>query len=348
VDTVDPGDSAFAALPGLPPPVPVGAARPRRIHPLAWFIFRRLAAGVLMLAVVSVVVFAATEILPGDAATAILGRDASPDAVAAMRHELGLDRPVVAQYLSWVGGLLHGDLGRSLTSGLPVSDLIGSRIMNTLILACVASFVMIPLAVALGVAAGRRPGGGADTAITWVSLGMIAVPEFVLGTLLVLLFAVKLQLLPAVSLLPTDGGPLDAPSALVLPVATLVIVGVAYIIRMVRAGVVEVMASDYVQMARLNGIGERRVVMRHGLRNALAPTVQVVALTLQWLIGGLFIVETVFQYPGIGQGLVQSVVARDIPVVQAVAMLIATTYILITIVADIAVVLLVPKLRTSL
>ena len=154
---------------------------------------------------------------------------------------------------------------------------------------------------------------------------MIAVPEFVLGTLLVLLFAVKLQVLPAVSLLPPDGGPLDAPSVLVLPVATLVIVGVAYVIRMVRAGVVEVMASDYVQMARLNGIAERRVVLRHGLRNALAPTVQVLALTLQWLVGGVIVVEAVFEYPGIGQGLVQSVVARDLPLVQAVAMLIATS-----------------------
>jgi peptide/nickel transport system permease protein len=300
-----------------------------------------------MLVVVSVVVFAGTEILPGDAATAILGRDATPSAVTQMRHELGLDKPVVQQYVSWIGGLLHGDLGTSLTSGLPVSDLIGSRVVNTLILAAVASLVMIPLALVLGVLAGRRPGCALDTAITWISLGMIAVPEFVTGTLLVLLFAVRLHALPAVSLLPLDGGVLDAPSVLVLPVATLVIVGVAYIIRMVRAGVVEVMASDYVQMARLNGIAERRVVLRHGLRNALAPTVQVVALTLQWLIGGLFIVETVFQYPGIGQGLVQAVIARDIPLVQAVSMIIATTYILITIVADIAVVLLVPKLRTS-
>ena len=199
----------------------------------------------------------------------------------------------------------------------------------------------------LGVAAGRRPEGTLDNVITWTSLGLIAVPEFVTGTLLVLLFAVRFQVLPAVSLLPFDGGPFDAPSVLVLPVATLVIVGVAYIIRMVRAGVIEVMASDYVQMARLNGISERRVVLRHGLRNALAPTVQVIALTLQWLIGGLFIVETVFEYPGIGQGLVQAVIARDIPLVQAVAMLMAAAYILINIVADIAVVLLVPKLRTA-
>lgn len=339
-------DIADSRLQGPATPGPVSDKR-RRAHPLAWFVVRRLAAGVAILAAVSVIVFVGTEILPGDAATAILGRDATPAAVAAMRQQLGLDRPVVVQYTSWVEGLLHGDLGQSLTAGAPVSQLIGTRIVDTLILAVVASLVMIPLAVALGVIAGCRPGGVLDNAITWTSLGMIAVPEFVIGTLLVLLFAVRLQWLPAVSLLPFNGGPLDVPSVLVLPVATLVIVGVAYIIRMVRAGVVEVMASDYVQMARLNGVVERRVIVRHGLRNALAPTVQVVALTLQWLIGGLFIVEIVFEYPGIGQGLVQAVIARDIPLVQAVAMIIATVYVLITILADIAVVLLVPKLRTS-
>jgi len=339
-------DIAESRSQGPATPGPVSAKRPRA-HPLVWFVVRRLAAGVAILAAVSVIVFAGTEILPGDAATAILGRDATPEAVAGLRQQLGLDRPVVEQYTSWVAGLLHGEFGQSLTAGVPVSELIGSRIVDSLILAIVASLVMIPLAVALGVVAGCRPGGVLDSAITWTSLGMIAVPEFVIGTVLVLLFAVRLQWLPAVSLLPFDGGPLDVPSVLVLPVATLVIVGVAYIIRMVRAGVVEVMASDYVQMARLNGVVERRVIVRHGLRNALAPTVQVVALTLQWLIGGLFIVEIVFEYPGIGQGLVQAVIARDIPLVQAVAMIIATVYVLITIVADIVVVLLVPKLRTA-
>ena len=339
-------DIAESRSQGPATPGPVCAKR-RRAHPLVWFVVRRLAAGVAILAAVSVIVFAGTEILPGDAATAILGRDATPEAVAGLRQQLGLDRPVVEQYTSWVEGLFHGEFGQSLTAGVPVSELIGSRIVDSLILAIVASLVMIPLAVALGVIAGCRPGGVLDSAITWTSLGMIAVPEFVIGTVLVLLFAVRLQWLPAVSLLPFDGGPLDVPSVLVLPVATLVIVGVAYIIRMVRAGVVEVMASDYVQMARLNGVVERRVIVRHGLRNALAPTVQVVALTLQWLIGGLFIVEIVFEYPGIGQGLVQAVIARDIPLVQAVAMIIATVYVLITIVADIVVVLLVPKLRTA-
>jgi peptide/nickel transport system permease protein len=180
-----------------------------------------------------------------------------------------------------------------------------------------------------------------------VSLAMIAAPEFIIATLLIYFFAVKLGLLPAVSILSFGTNPLGDPAVLVLPVATLVIVGAAYIIRMVRAGVVEAMRSDYVQMARLNGIPEQRVVVRYALRNALAPTVQVIALTMQWLIGGLFVVETVFAYPGIGYELVEAVIARDIPVVQAVAMLIAAFYIAINILADIAVVLLVPKLRTA-
>jgi peptide/nickel transport system permease protein len=199
----------------------------------------------------------------------------------------------------------------------------------------------------LGVVAGRRPGSALDNIVASSSLAMIAAPEFIVGTLLIYVFAVKLDLLPAVSILAFGGTPLGDPAILVLPVATLVIVGSAYIIRMVRAGVVEVMTSDYVQMARLNGIPERRVVFRHGLRNALAPTVQVIALTLQWLIGGLFVVETVFAYPGIGAELIQAVIARDIPVVQAVAMMIAAFYIAINILADVAVVLLIPKLRTA-
>ena len=338
---MDPGAGGTPAASGTTP------ARRRTRHPLVWFVVRRVAIGLLMLVGLSVLVFIGTEILPGDAATAILGRNANPVALAKMRHSLGLDQPPLTRYLEWVGGLLHGDLGTSLVSGERVSSLISDRLVNTLVLALVASLVMIPISVFLGVVAGRRAGGALDSGIASSSLAMIGVPEFITGTLLIYVFAVQWNVLPAVSILPLGGNPLDAPETLVLPVITLVVVGSAYLIRMVRAGVVEVLASDYVQMARLNGVPERRVVVKHGLRNALAPTVQVVALTLQWLIGGLFIVETVFAYPGIGAGLVQAVIARDIPVVQAVAMIIATFYIAINIVADVVVVLLVPKLRTS-
>jgi peptide/nickel transport system permease protein len=322
-------------------------ARKATRHPIARFVAWRVAVGIGLLAGISVLVFAATEALPGDAASAILGRNAGTSALRILNRELGLDRPAPVRYWDWLVGLLHGNLGNSIVSGASVSSIIGFRTVNTLILASAAGLVLIPLAIVLGVVAGRRPGSAVDNLVASSSLAMIAAPEFILGTLLIYVFAVRLDLLPAVSILAFGGTPLGDPAILVLPVATLVIVGAAYIIRMVRAGVVEVMTSDYVQMARLNGIPERRVVFKHGLRNALAPTVQVIALTLQWLIGGLFVVETVFAYPGIGAELIQAVIARDIPVVQAVAMMIAAFYISINILADVAVVLLIPKLRTA-
>jgi peptide/nickel transport system permease protein len=315
-------------------------------HPLARFVLRRTAVGLLLLFAISILVFIGTQILPGDAAASILGRNATPKALAVMNRALGLDRPPVTRYFLWISDTLHGNLGRSLVSGEPVSSIIGYRIVDTLILASAASIIMIPVAVALGIAAGRRSRGALDGVVSAGSLAMIAVPEFIIGTLLIYFLAVRLQLLPAVSVV-VSGGPLDNPAILVLPTATLVIVGSAYIIRMVRAGVGQVMRSDYIEMARLNGVPERRVVLRHALRNALAPTVQVVALTLQWLVGGLFIVETVFAYPGIGAELVQAVIARDIPIVQSVALLIAAVYIAINILADVVIVLLVPKLRTA-
>ena len=320
---------------------------PRTRHPIARFVVWRVAVGVGLLAGISVLVFIGTAALPGDAAAEILGRNAGTGALAILNRELGLDKPAPVRYWDWLVGLLHGSFGHSLVSGDPVSSLIGFRVVNTLILAGVAGLVLIPLAMVLGVIAGRRPGSAVDNVVASASLAMIAAPEFIIATILIFFFAVKLGLLPAVSILAFGANPLGDPAVLVLPVATLVIVGAAYIIRMVRAGVVEAMRSDYVQMARLNGIPERRVVVKYGLRNALAPTVQVIALTLQWLIGGLFVVETVFAYPGIGYELVESVIARDIPVVQAVAMLIAAFYIGINILADVAVVLLVPKLRTA-
>jgi peptide/nickel transport system permease protein len=329
-------------------PAPGAATRVwRRSHPIARFVVIRVAAGIGLLAGISVLVFAATSALPGDAAAAILGRNASTSALQILNRELGLNRPAPVRYWHWLIGLLHGSLGNSIVSGESVSSIIGPRAVNTLILATAAGLVLIPLAMVMGVLAGRRPGSMLDNFVASSSLAMIAAPEFILATLLGYVLAVKVHLFPAVSDLGSGGSPLSQPSVLVLPVATIAIVGAAYIIRMVRAGMVDVMTSEYVQMARLNGIPERRVLWKHGLRNALAPSVQVIALTLQWLVGGLFVVETVFAYPGIGAELVQAVIARDIPVIQAATMLIAAVYITINILADIAVVLLIPKLRTA-
>jgi peptide/nickel transport system permease protein len=319
----------------------------RTKHPLLVFVVRRIAVGVILLFVVSILIFVFTEILPGNAAYAILGRNADPKALAAVSAQLGLNKPATVRYFSWLTGFLHGNLGQSLTAHEAVTTLIGGRILNTVILAGLALAVLTPLALALGILAGTRAGRLVDHVISTVSLAGIALPDFIVATILIFAFAITLKAFPPVSLVPTGVTPLSQPLILALPVATLVIVGLAYMSRMVRAGIIDVMGSEYIQMARLNGLSERRVIFHHALRNALAPTVQVTALTLQWLVGGIFIVESIFAYPGIGQGMVQAVIARDVPTVQSVGMLIATFYVTVNILADVTVVLLIPKLRTA-
>jgi len=317
-----------------------------RRYPLAAFAVRRLAIGVVLLVLVSMLVFGATQILPGDAASAILGRSATPAQKEIYRRQLGLDKPLPQQYWQWVSHFAQGDLGRSVANQVPVTSFISARAGKSLVLALAALIVLLPVSLALGVLAGIRRDRPVDHAISVTSLALIALPEFVTGSLLIAFIAVTLKWLPPTSIIES-GGVLSNPKLLVLPVLTLCLTATPYVVRMVRAGVSETMGADYVQMARLSGIPEHRVVVRHALRNALAPTVQVLALTMQYLIGGIVIVETVFAYPGLGQGLVQAVVARDIPTVQGVAMLLAAVYIVINIVADVFVVLLIPKLRTS-
>jgi peptide/nickel transport system permease protein len=250
------------------------------------------------------------------------------------------------QYWHWISHVVRGDLGRSVANNVPVTSFISARVGKSAVLALAALIVLLPIALIFGVLAGIRRDRPIDHVISVTSLALIALPEFVTGTFLIAFIAVTLKWLPPTSIIES-GSVLSNPSLLVLPVLTLCVTATPYVIRMVRAGVSEAMGADYVQMARLAGIPERRVVVRHALRNALAPTVQVLALTMQYLIGGIVIVETVFAYPGLGQGLVQAVVARDIPTVQGVAMLLAAVYIVINIVADVVVVLLIPKLRTS-
>ncbi len=323
------------------------AASFRSHHPLAAYALRRLGIAVLLAVLVSILVFAATQVLPGTTADAILGRTATAEQKAIYTRQLGLDRPLYSQYWSWFSGVLQGDLGHSVANQQTVTSFISSRLSNSLILAGVTLLVLIPGSVLLGAWAGVRRGKAADHVISGLSLGLIALPEFVTGTILAAIVAVSLKLVPPTSIIPIGDSPLSQPSLLVLPVVTLCLAGCAYIVRMLRAGVIESMSSDYVQAARLNGINERRVIFRHALRNSLAPTVQVVALTVQWLIGGIVVVETVFSYPGLGAGLVGAVIGRDIPVVQSVTLLLALVYILINLIADLVVVLLVPKLRTS-
>jgi peptide/nickel transport system permease protein len=327
-------------------------ASSRRHRTLLAFVARRVAAAVVTLFVVSILVFAGTEILPGDAAGAILGRNASPENVAEVRELMGLDRPAYERYFDWLGGLLQGDLGNSAAGyaqggELAIWDDVKGKIGNSFVLAGITALVMIPLALLLGVVAALRAGRPADHTISVGSLAIISLPEFVIGSLLILVFFAWLDVLPPISLIPPGASPLAEPSRLVLPVLTLLGVTTAASVRMVRAGMVDVLRTNYVQMARLNGFRERLVIWRYAFRNALAPSVQVFAQNLQFLIGGIIVTEFLFAYPGLGKELVEAVNIRDVREVQSLAILIAAVYVAINLIADLIVVLLVPKLRTS-
>jgi len=337
-------------VPALDPPVVRSSQRRRRT--LLWFVVIRILVGLATLLVVSMLVFAATEVLPGDAASAVLGRSATPEQVDQLRAQMGLDRPAAQRYAEWLGGLLTGDLGDSASgfaSGaeVPISGLIRDKLANSLILALIVTVFMIPISLGLGVAAATRAGRPADHAITTSSLTVVSLPEFVIGSLLIIVFFTWLSLLPPVSLLAPGESALGHPRLLVLPVLTLLAATLAGSTRMVRAGVIETMRSDYVRMAELNGLPHRRVVRRYALRNALAPAVQIFGQNIQYLVGGIIVVEYLFSYPGIGKELVDAVAIRDVREVQTIAILIAAFCIFINIVTDLLVVFLVPKLRTG-
>jgi peptide/nickel transport system permease protein len=309
---------------------------------------RRLVLGIVVLVLVSIVVFAATQAL-GDPARAILGRSATPASLAALRQQLHLNQPVVAQYLTWAGGLLHGDAGNSLAAQEPVTKLIGDRIINSAVLVLCAGLISIPLSVAIGSYAALRRDKTFDVAMSLSTLVFAALPEFVVGVSLVVIFATTvLHVLPAVSLIPPGGRPWDNPAGLVLPTLTLVLAVTPYVARIMRASMIEVLESDYVEMARLKGLPERVVITRHALPNALGPTFQVIALNLAYLAGGIIVVEYVFNYAGIGGALRDAVANHDLPVIQALAMLIAGLYVVLNLLADIATIMVTPKLRTRL
>jgi peptide/nickel transport system permease protein len=326
---------------------------PSRRHPIASFLVRRLALGVVTLFAASILIFLATEALPGNVAEAVLGKSADPVAVHQLERRLGLDRPLATRYVDWLDGLVHGDLGNSaaqLAEGVdtaPIWPTISKAASNTAILAGLTVAFLVPLSLGLGVLTALSAGGKADHGASITTLVLISLPEFVLGSLLILVFFAELHWLPPVALVAPNQSPLDEPKALILPVLTLLLTNLAWTTRFVRAGMIEALATPYVELARLNGVRERRVVLRYALRNALAPSVQIFALAVQYLIGGVIVVEMLYAYPGLGKQLVDSVGVRDETEVEAIAMLLATAYILINIVADLLVVLLVPKLRTA-
>lgn len=314
------------------------------------FILRRVLLGLLTLFLVSLVVFAATQALPSDPARAILGRTATPDSLKALREQLNLNHSVFSQYTHWLGGFVTGDLGHSLAArGEPVTHVLGKRLENSAFLVLLAAAFSVPLSILLGVVSARKRDGPLDHSMSLAMLALAALPEFVVGISLVLLFATRVfHWLPAVSLIPPEDAPWQHLKALVLPTVTLVLAVSPYIARIMRASMVEVLESDFVEMARLKGLPERHVLWRHAVPNAIAPAIQVIALNLAYLAGGIVVVEFVYAYPGIGSALVDAVANRDLPIVQALAVLIAAVYVGFNVLADIATILVSPRLRTSL
>jgi peptide/nickel transport system permease protein len=329
------------------PAQPATAAR-STAHPIWRLVRQRTMIGVLTLFLVSVVIFAATEILPGNAAVAVLGRNANPKAVRQLTLQLHLNRPVIDQYWTWLTGLLSGNLGHSLATGQPVWAIAEPRLINSGVLVLVTGLIGAIIGVTLGAIAALRRGGWFDHISSVISLTVTSLPEFVVGiALIILLSTVVWHVLPAVSLLPPGTYPWDEPQLLVLPIATLVIVIVPYIMRMMRAAMIEALGSDYVEMARLKGVPEWRIVLVHALPNAIAPTIQVIGLNFLYLAGGIVVVEYVFSFPGIGQELVYAVNDRDIPVIQFVVVVLAAFYVLVNILADVVALLATPRRRIT-
>ncbi|MFI6350413.1 ABC transporter permease [Streptomyces sp. NPDC050560] len=332
--------------PGPRAPTPPGPAVPRtrRGHPLAALVARRLGAAVAVVLVVSVLVFLATELAPGDAATARLSRTGggSPAQLAALRHTLGLDVPMANRYLRWLGDALRGDLGVSYAQGRAVTSVIGDRALNSLVLGVVSAVVLVPSALGLGLWSGRRAGRGADRAVSASVLVLVSVPEFVIGTLLVLCFATGLGWLPAVSALSAGQSPLGHPALLVLPVLTLVSSCLAQNVRIVRAATVRAERGDAVEAARLGGVPEWRVLLRWVVPAAVVPVIPVMARYVSYLLGGTLIAETLFGYPGLGALLVDASAGRDAPLVLAVSVLLTCVTVALNLVADVLSVLLNP------
>ena len=314
---------------------------------MARFLARRLSLMAVTLFVVSAAIFVVTEVLPGDVATVMLKQDATPERLEALREELNLNRPAVERYLTWVGNALTGDLGESYVIKRPIMEIVPRRLNHSLMLALFALVFGIPAAVAAGVWAGVRPNGPFDRVMSIVGVVGISLPEFVTGVLLILLFSSTLNLLPPSSIMFAGETPLTRPEILIMPALTLTVVLFGYIMRMTRASVMEVMQTPYVRTAVLKGLPMRTVVRRHVLPNAMLPTISIIAMNFGWMLGGLIIVEAVFAYPGLGLMLYQAIQNRDVPLLEALSLLIAGTYALSNLIADLSYAALDPRIRLS-
>lgn len=313
---------------------------------LIGLIGRRIAVTALTLLIVSAIIFTITNLLPGDAAQAALGQSATPETVAALRQQFGLDMPAHVRYLHWLTGLLHGDFGRSFSGDMPVSELIGTRLPKSLALAAITTAVSVPIALLLGILAAVKRESAVDRVISLGTLSLVATPEFLIATVAVLVFAVKLRWLSALSY----GGPIeslhDFLRAYAMPVLTLCAVVIAQMARMTRAAVIEQLSASYVEMAVLKGASPARVVLRHALPNAIGPIANAIALSLSYLLGGVIVVETIFNYPGLASLMVDAVSNRDFPLVQACTLIFCVAYLTLVLFADLCSIMSNPRLRT--
>ena len=309
-------------------------------------ISRRLFLGIITVFLVSVIIFTGVEILPGDACTAFLERDAHGKLLENCRIEQGLNAPAISRYVDWVSGALVEDLCTTLNGQKKIIDLVGFRLRNTLLLASMATLIGVPLALFLGVVAALWRDRAAYFTISTFTIGAMSIPEFVLATLLILVFSIWLGWIPGIVLTSYDAPLGEFFPAIFLPVIVLTLVMTAHILRTVRSSVIEAMASYYAQMATLKGVPYWRIVFRHVLPNALLPVINVVALTIAWLLGGVVVVESVFNYPGLGRMMIDSISDRDLPVTQAIALIIASVYVAVNLTADILTMMANPRLRT--
>ena len=308
-------------------------------------VLKRLGLGLVTLLVISVLIFGAVELLPGDVAQAVLGQGATAENVAAMREQMGLDRAAPIRYFEWLSGAVVGDFGVSLISQTPVTESIGPRFANTLFLAAYAAAIAVPIAIILGIVVALLRNSIFDRVSNVATLTSISSPEFFLGYILILYLSVKAEIFPAIAKLDVNMSFLDLLERTFLPALTMVLVVVAHMMRMTRAAIINLLSSPYIEMARLKGTPAWKVIVKHALPNAWAPIINVVALNLAYLITGVVLVEVVFVYPGIGQLLVDSVTKRDFPIVQACCLIFAATFILLNLAADIGAILTNPRLR---
>ena len=321
-------------------------SRAHAAHPVRDLLVWRIPLGVLSVVMVGVLTYLATRVLPGDAASAVLGQYATPEALAALREELGLNQGIVPGLLSWFGNFATGQFGDSLATRAPVTDLVLPRLANSAVLVLVVAIVSTVVGVVGGVIAAHRRDGWFDDAGSVIALVASALPEFVVGVFAIFLFSVGVfEWFPAVSIIPPDQGIWDQPIKLVLPALTLVVVTAPYMFRMVRAAMIEALTSDYAEVAQLKGVSTGRLLFRHALPNSIPPAVQVFGLNLLYLAGGIVLVETVFQYPGIGLTLADAVRTRDVPVLQFIVVLLAVFYVTLNILTDLLVLLSTPRRR---